>query len=453
MKLRFMLLMLGCLAAWPLASRGEQDLQARFEKSLQNAKAISKVEVEWLDTMTITDPTLLKYLKVNQPEYSRTFQYSFIAAGQKYRATSKLISRMGTNLAELTESTFDGKTYTTYKEKTRAMTKSTLNGPMEGLSPNNPLIEPFAFLNTASDTSGLRVLRFTDITAADFAQGLVLPTGERSNDVLEISLPGQLFGKQPTKWKVTFDATNDSFQPKTIEWIAPGQHADTISQLLNYTNLGAYHFPSRIEWATYSYPPTSPPTVTSSGSVTLITARIPDQADDSVFTLEAEEKSAVSIWDWDVKNFTDAAHVAAKRYAQAHPLPKIYDESADGATQIAAALVTAKKENKHVLLQFGANWCTPCHTLHTFFETNTIVSEELSRDYVSVMVDMNQGHNQATTVKYGHPTRFGLPALAILDADDTLLTTQGTGPLEADHGYSPDKVLAFLKAWAPKKSP
>jgi hypothetical protein len=35
--------------------------------------------------------------------------------------------------------------------------------------------------------------------------------------------------------------------------------------------------------------------------------------------------------------------------------PKIYDENADGSEQITEALAVAKKEGKHVLLQFGVH--------------------------------------------------------------------------------------------------
>jgi thiol-disulfide isomerase/thioredoxin len=197
-----------------------------------------------------------------------------------------------------------------------------------------------------------------------------------------------------------------------------------------------------------SYPPTSPATIISTGSVTIISARRPGQLADSVFELADDEKSAQSIWDWDQNNFTDAAHAEAKRYALAHPQPKIYDESADGSKQIAAALATAREENKHVLLEFGANWCGPCHVLHTFFATDPKVSEELKRDYVIVMVDVNKGHNQATNKKYGNPTHFGLPALVILDSADKPLITQNTGELGQGDSYDSEKVMAFLKQWS-----
>jgi hypothetical protein len=89
--------------------------------------------------------------------------------------------------------------------------------------------------------------------------------------------------------------------------------------------------------------------------------------------------------------------------------------------------------------------------LHKLFETDKSVAEELERQYVVVMIDVNKGHNSDIDTKYGHPTRFGLPAIVVLDADGKQLTTQDTGKLEeADH-HSPQKVVAFLKEWSPKK--
>lgn len=81
----------------------------------------------------------------------------------------------------------------------------------------------------------------------------------------------------------------------------------------------------------------------------------------------------------------------------------LYDEQADGANQIADAMVLAKKENKRVLLQFGANWCGWCHRLHGLFQTNALISAKFKEAYVVVLVDVNKGHNAATNEKYGNP--------------------------------------------------
>lgn len=129
--------------------------------------------------------------------------------------------------------------------------------------------------------------------------------------------------------------------------------------------------------------------------------------------------------------------------------PAIYDEAADGGEQIAAAVTTAHKDNRHILLQFGANWCGWCHRLHHLFETDKDVREYLRENYVLVLVDVNEGHNEATMKKYGQDAIRGLPSLAVLDADGKLLTNQETGSLEKGDAHDPEKVLAFLKKWAP----
>src|SRR3972149_5301187 len=56
--------------------------------------------------------------------------------------------------------------------------------------------------------------------------------------------------------------------------------------------------------------------------------------------------------------------------------PPIYDTKANGAKQVADAMATAKREHKHVLLQFGANWCGWCHKLHKLFETERMDTRE-----------------------------------------------------------------------------
>jgi len=130
--------------------------------------------------------------------------------------------------------------------------------------------------------------------------------------------------------------------------------------------------------------------------------------------------------------------------------PAIYDEKADGEKQIADALTVAKKENKRVLLQFGANWCGWCHKLHNLCETNPAIAAKLKDAYVVVLVDVNEGHNEAINKRYDNPTRFGLPVLVVLDADGKALVTQDTGNLEEGDHHDPKKVLAFLNEWGRK---
>lgn len=130
--------------------------------------------------------------------------------------------------------------------------------------------------------------------------------------------------------------------------------------------------------------------------------------------------------------------------------PAIYDEQANGAQQITDALAVAKKENKRVLLQFGANWCGWCQRLHGLFQSDAAISAKLKQSFVVVLVDVNKEHNADTDKKYGNPTKNSLPVIVILDSEGKALVTQDTGKLESGDHHDPAKVLEFLKQWAAK---
>lgn len=131
--------------------------------------------------------------------------------------------------------------------------------------------------------------------------------------------------------------------------------------------------------------------------------------------------------------------------------PPIYDESADARGQIAEALAAAKRENRRVLIQWGANWCGWCHLLHDLFEKNAQVKRTLLYEYDLVLIDIGRwDKNLDLAATYGADfKRAGVPYLTVLDADGNVLANQETGALEAKidgkPGHDPEKVLAFLK--------
>lgn len=133
----------------------------------------------------------------------------------------------------------------------------------------------------------------------------------------------------------------------------------------------------------------------------------------------------------------------------------IYDAKADGTLLIEAALVRAHAEHKRVLLDFGANWCPWCHSLHRLFTDDRKVSAALNASYVLVMVDVNTrdgvARNAGVNARYGNPVRLGLPVLVVLDGNGKPLCTQDTGELEEGRGHSPAKVLAFLRRWSGRR--
>src|SRR4051812_35695588 len=66
----------------------------------------------------------------------------------------------------------------------------------------------------------------------------------------------------------------------------------------------------------------------------------------------------------------------------------VYDENAVGSEQIASALARAKRENRRVLVQWGANWCHWCVLLSDFQKTNGKVSKEILYEYDVVKIDI-----------------------------------------------------------------
>lgn len=134
--------------------------------------------------------------------------------------------------------------------------------------------------------------------------------------------------------------------------------------------------------------------------------------------------------------------------------PDIYDRQADGSKQIAAALEIAMRENKRVLLQFGANWCGWCHKLHDLLKKDSQINHTMLYEYELVLVDVDKvdgkAHNVDVDARYGNPSKKGLPVLVVLDAAGKQLVTQDSGELEQGDHHDPAKVLAFLKHWQPE---
>jgi len=129
--------------------------------------------------------------------------------------------------------------------------------------------------------------------------------------------------------------------------------------------------------------------------------------------------------------------------------PPVYDESADAAADLAAALETAAKENTRVLIQWGGNWCGWCVKLHELFRTDRAVAQKLRYEYEVVTVDIGRwDKNTELAAAYGADIRgSGVPFLTVLDAAGNVLANQETGSLEEGDHHDPARVLAFLERY------
>jgi thiol:disulfide interchange protein len=129
--------------------------------------------------------------------------------------------------------------------------------------------------------------------------------------------------------------------------------------------------------------------------------------------------------------------------------PHIYDEQARAAEQIDAALARAAKENRRVLIQWGANWCGWCYLLHDTFSKDADVKKKLAYEYDLVLVDVGRfNKNTELAERYKADIRSGIPYLTILDGSGQVLANQETGSLEVKgegaQGHDAPKVLEFL---------
>jgi thiol:disulfide interchange protein len=125
----------------------------------------------------------------------------------------------------------------------------------------------------------------------------------------------------------------------------------------------------------------------------------------------------------------------------------IYPDPSQAAPDLAAALHTAAKTHKRILLDFGGNWCGDCQVLDLYMHDSTnlpIVQANF------ILVHVNIGHMDANTGiadKYQIPLNKGVPALAVLSDQGALLYSQKTGEFEDMRNLQSAALTSFLLQW------
>jgi len=127
------------------------------------------------------------------------------------------------------------------------------------------------------------------------------------------------------------------------------------------------------------------------------------------------------------------------------------DYEADAHAAIQAALKLAGKEGKRVAVVFGADWCPDCYALNRAL-THRLVTPILEPSYIAVKVSVGTGNlNKKIMADYGMDVVRGIPAIAILEPDGTLVKAQTDGEFRnANSLLSVAEIVNFFHAWAPK---
>lgn len=149
--------------------------------------------------------------------------------------------------------------------------------------------------------------------------------------------------------------------------------------------------------------------------------------------------------------------IEAKKKAAAEEkarLPKPYHPEANAEADIANAVKQAKKEGKNILIQAGGNWCIWCLRFNNYVQQTPELKSLANQNYIYYHLNWSpENKNEKVFSKYGNPgEKFGYPVFIILDANGQQIHTQDSSVLEEGSGYSLEKVQAFFKDWAPKKS-
>ena len=125
-----------------------------------------------------------------------------------------------------------------------------------------------------------------------------------------------------------------------------------------------------------------------------------------------------------------------------------YDPSADALNDIKNAITLAKKNNKHVFVKVGGNWCGWCKLYARFTESDEEIAQIMNEQYVFTLVNWSTENKNLDAMSFlGNPQRFGFPVFIIIDGDGNIIHIQDSALLEEGKGYNKKHVIRFLNAW------
>ncbi len=129
---------------------------------------------------------------------------------------------------------------------------------------------------------------------------------------------------------------------------------------------------------------------------------------------------------------------------------KLYHPEADARADISAAVAKAQKENKHVLLQIGGNWCSWCIAFDKTVNETAELQKMMNDNYVVYHLNHSKEQKNLDILsELGFPQRFGFPVFVVLDTNGIRLHTENSVYLEEGEGHSAKKIMGFLENWSP----
>jgi thioredoxin 1 len=133
------------------------------------------------------------------------------------------------------------------------------------------------------------------------------------------------------------------------------------------------------------------------------------------------------------------------------PNTSLYPDPKDAREELSAALAAARMDHKRVLVVFGANWCYDCHVLDTALHTKELaLLVNTNYHVVHISIGDDGKSNADLAARFQVPLDKGIPSLAVLDANERLITSQRNGEFESAAKIGMADVGGFLNRWKPE---
>ncbi|HET9209970.1 MAG TPA: thioredoxin family protein [Thermoanaerobaculia bacterium] len=131
---------------------------------------------------------------------------------------------------------------------------------------------------------------------------------------------------------------------------------------------------------------------------------------------------------------------------------KAHDQE-DAHAAIDAACRQAAAEGKRVAVVFGANWCPDCEAFKRALG-HRLVAPIVDPGFVVVKVSVgNRDRNLDLMAEYGMNVGSGIPSVAILEPDGSLVVAQRDGEFRnASALLSVAEISSFFQRWTPAGS-
>src|SRR5437764_1305766 len=117
---------------------------------------------------------------------------------------------------------------------------------------------------------------------------------------------------------------------------------------------------------------------------------------------------------------------------------------------VEAACRQASAEGKRVAVVFGANWCPDCEAFKRALG-HRLVAPIVDPGFVVVKVSVgNRDRNLDLMAEYGMNVGSGIPSVAILEPDGSLVVAQRDGEFRnASALLSVAEISSFFQRWTP----